>query len=172
MSNLPAGWVTAQLHELISSDGIFCDGDWIESKDQDSNGEFRLIQLADIGDGVFLDRSSRFVNSAKFAALRCTELLPGDVLVARMPDPLGRACLLPRLERRCITVVDVAVLRPGKLGVLGKWLMHFINAPQIREAIQRKRTERSELVCPVGGGRLGPAEHPVEHFTLRVANDR
>lgn len=36
----------------------------------------------------------------------------------------------------------------------------------------RKRTERSELVCPVGGGRLGPAEHPVEHFTLRVANDR
>jgi hypothetical protein len=35
-----------------------------------------------------------------------------------------------------------------------------------------KRTERSDLVCPVGGVRLGPAEHPVEHFTLRVANDR
>ena len=38
--------------------------------------------------------------------------------------------------------------------------------------VLRKRTERSELVCPFGGGRLGPAEHPVEHFTLRVANDR
>jgi hypothetical protein len=37
---------------------------------------------------------------------------------------------------------------------------------------QRKRTERSELVCPVGGGRLGVAEHPREHFALRVANDR
>jgi hypothetical protein len=43
---------------------------------------------------------------------------------------------------------------------------HLPNDPK------RKRTERSELVCPVGGGRLGPAEHPVEHFTLRVANDR
>jgi hypothetical protein len=36
----------------------------------------------------------------------------------------------------------------------------------------RKRTERSDLVCPVGDGRLGPAEHPMENFTLRVANDR
>jgi hypothetical protein len=44
--------------------------------------------------------------------------------------------------------------------------------PQNAQAVVRKRTERSELVCPVGGGRLGPAEHPVEHFTLRVANDR
>ncbi len=41
-----------------------------------------------------------------------------------------------------------------------------------RRRDKSKRTERSELVCPVGGGRLGPAEHPVEHFTLRVANDR
>jgi hypothetical protein len=47
-------------------------------------------------------------------------------------------------------------------------------APPCRSklTVQSKRTERSELVCPFGGGRLGPAEHPVEHFTLRVANDR
>jgi type I restriction enzyme, S subunit len=37
-------------------DCLFTDGDWIESKDQDINGEIRLIQLADIGDGNFLNR--------------------------------------------------------------------------------------------------------------------
>jgi hypothetical protein len=35
-----------------------------------------------------------------------------------------------------------------------------------------KRTERLDLICPVGGGRSGPAEHPMEHLMLRVANDR
>jgi type I restriction enzyme S subunit len=43
----------------LISDGLFVDGDWVETKDQDPNGEVRLIQLADIGDGTFRDRSSR-----------------------------------------------------------------------------------------------------------------
>ena len=37
----------------ITERGLFCDGDWIEKKDQDKNGNIRLIQLADIGDGYF-----------------------------------------------------------------------------------------------------------------------
>lgn len=77
----------------LLSDGLFVDGDWVESKDQDPDGDVRLIQLADVGDGVFRDRSSRFLTSEKAKELRCTFLEPGDVLVARMPEPLGRACI-------------------------------------------------------------------------------
>lgn len=152
MSDQPTGWVTASLISLVSSDGLFTDGDWVESKDQDPRGDIRLLQLADIGDGRFLDKSARFINDEKFVELRCTELTPGDVLVARMPDPLGRACLMPRLPQRCITVVDVAALRPGKQSVLPVWLMHTINSPQFRDAIAqqasgttRKRISRGNL---------------------------
>ena len=95
MSELPQGWATAVLSDLIARDGVFSDGDWVESKDQDPHGSIRLLQLADIGDGGFLDKSNRFINEQKFDQLRCTELLEGDVLIARMPDPLGRACLAP-----------------------------------------------------------------------------
>ena len=34
--------------ETVDRNGIFADGDWIESKDQDPQGDIRLIQLADI----------------------------------------------------------------------------------------------------------------------------
>jgi type I restriction enzyme S subunit len=129
VSELPQGWATAFLADLIVHDGEFSDGDWVESKDQDPNGSIRLLQLADIGDGVFLDKSNRFINEQKFDQLRCTEVLEGDVLVARMPDPLGRACLAPRLLQRCITVVDVAIVRPGHQSVHPAWLMHFLNTP-------------------------------------------
>ena len=54
MSELPKGWATASLNELMGAKSLFSDGDWIESKDQDPNGENRLLQLADIGDGQFI----------------------------------------------------------------------------------------------------------------------
>lgn len=152
MSELPNGWVRAPLKSLLPHDGIFSDGDWIESKDQDPNGSIRLLQLADIGDGYFVDKSSRFVNEEKFTALNCTELKTGDVLIARMPDPLGRACLLPEMSQPCITVVDVAVFRTGKEGVSNKWLMNAINSPQLRAFMEtnssgttRKRIARGKL---------------------------
>ena len=63
---LPEGLSFATIDEVIDySTGLFKDGDWIESKDQDPNGEVRLIQLADVGDGDFLNRSNRFMNSEK-----------------------------------------------------------------------------------------------------------
>lgn len=152
MSELPDGWDKTTLSSLVADDGLFCDGDWVESKDQDPKGSIRLLQLADIGDGVFLNKSQRFINEIKFDDLRCTELCEGDVLVARMPHPLGRACLMPKLPQRCITVVDVAIIRPGSSSVSSRWLKHFLNSPEIRRTIDllssgttRQRISRKNL---------------------------
>ncbi|MGH2362052.1 MAG: restriction endonuclease subunit S [bacterium] len=132
---LPPGWAVATLPELIGRDGVFSDGDWVESKDQDPEGDVRLIQLADVGEGVFRDRSSRFLTSLKAGELNCTFLRPGDVLVARMPDPLGRACIFPGAPTKSVTAVDVCIVRPGSESVEPRWLMWTINAPQLRQAI-------------------------------------
>jgi type I restriction enzyme S subunit len=93
---LPEGWCFATIEEIIDyNTGVFKDGDWVESKDQDPKGEVRLIQLADIGDGEFLNRSNRYMSSMKADKLGCTYLCKGDLLIARMPEPLGRACIFP-----------------------------------------------------------------------------
>lgn len=152
MRELPKGWDYAGLPDLISIDGVFVDGDWIESKDQDQNGGVRLIQLADIGDGKYLDKSKRFLTQAKAIELGCTLLQRGDVLIARMPDPLGRACIFPGDSKEAVTVVDVCVVR-GKLEHFDpSWLMHFINSPSFRGDVHslqsgstRKRISRGNL---------------------------
>jgi hypothetical protein len=41
---LPPGWAQTTIDELMSRNGVFSDGDWVESKDQDANGTVRLIQ--------------------------------------------------------------------------------------------------------------------------------
>lgn len=152
-SDLPNGWSWAKIDDLIGPSGVFVDGDWVESKDQNPEGDIRLIQLADIGDGFFRDRSDRYMDYSKAIELNCTFLEKDDVLVARMPDPLGRACLFPFSEKtKYVTVVDVAIIRPGHELALPKLIMFFINSPQFRNSINelqsgttRKRISRGNL---------------------------
>ena len=152
-AEVPPGWVCATVGDIVASDGIFTDGDWVETKDQDPDGDVRLIQLADIGDGNFLDKSSRFLTSAKAHELNCTFLEKGDLLIARMPEPLGRCCIFP-LDRvkKYVTVVDVCAVRLGKSPTIAKYVMYAINSPRMRTAIEelksgstRKRISRRNL---------------------------
>ncbi|MBI3869300.1 MAG: restriction endonuclease subunit S [Verrucomicrobia bacterium] len=149
---LPKGWEWKTIPDLVTDDGVFIDGDWVESKDQDPNGDVRLIQLADVGDGVYRNRSDRFMTKAKAHALHCTLLKDGDVLIARMPDPLGRACIFPGDKRLSVTVVDVAIVRSGNGEFDHRWLACFVNAHPFRSAISglqagstRKRISRGNL---------------------------
>lgn len=151
-NDLPPGWVEANLSDLIGKDGVFTDGDWVESKDQDPNGDVRLIQLADVGEGYYRDRSNRFLTMEKAIELNCTFLEIGDVLVARMPDPLGRACIFPGDEKPSVTVVDVCIIRSGENGADHEWLMHTINSSDLRREVEnlargttRKRISRKNL---------------------------
>ena len=137
--------------ELVTSNGLFCDGDWIEKKDQDPTGVVRLIQLADIGVCEFKDKSNRFITEDKAEELHCTYLQKGDILIARLPDPLGRACIFP-FDGKYITAVDVAVVRIARDDVNPKYVMYMINAPRFRNEIKkyesgttRKRISRKNL---------------------------
>lgn len=134
------------LAKLVGKDGLFVDGDWVESKDQDPTGDVRLIQLADVGDAVYVNKSSRFLTSSKAHELKCTFLQAGDILVARMPDPIGRACIFPGDDRSYVTVVDVCVVRPGD-SVDRRWLMRAINSPAFRAQIEQhiKGTTRQRI---------------------------
>jgi type I restriction enzyme S subunit len=152
VTDLPSGWASGAIADLIGQEGAFVDGDWVETKDQDPGGDVRLTQLADIGEGRFRDRSHRFLTSLAATRLRCTYLEQGDILVARMPDPLGRACIFLGDLRPCVTAVDVCIIRPGANTVDSRWLMWWINTPQFRSEIlarqagtTRKRISRKNL---------------------------
>ncbi len=183
-NSLPHGWAIGTIEDLIAADGVFSDGDWVESKDQDPGGDVRLTQLADVGDGTFRDKSSRFLTSDKAQQLGCTFLCAGDLLVARMPDPLGRACIFPGDRRKSVTVVDVCVVRAGTADIDHSWLMHFINSPAFRlevaalqsgstrKRISRKNLAKIELPVPPSREQRRIVEKIEELFTKLDAGVR
>ena len=152
IQRLPCGWSNADLYDMVTPEGIFIDGDWVESKDQNPDGDVRLIQLADIGVGEYKDKSNRFLTYEKAKELNCTFLQIGDVLIARMPEPLGRSCIFPGDIKKAVTVVDVCIVRLETQYLNNRWLMHILNSPQSRALIDnlqsgstRKRISRGNL---------------------------
>jgi type I restriction enzyme S subunit len=108
---------------------FFADGDWIESKDQSDTG-FRLVQTGNVGIGRYLahpDRA-RYISVETFNRLNCTKLNAGDILISRLPDPVGRACLFPG-GFDAITAVDCTIVRVKEDLVLPEWV-HFITQTQ------------------------------------------
>ena len=132
---------------------IFIDGDWIESKDQSDEG-IRLIQTGNIGEGIYLEKETRakYISEDTFEKLKCTEVYPGDILVSRLPEPVGRACIIPEKKERMITAVDCTICRPDKSIVSKEYLCYFMrsNAYYARllgsvTGTTRKRISRKNL---------------------------
>lgn len=146
-------WIECTLDEIVTQQGLFSDGDWVEKKDQELSGEVRLIQLADIGDGFFRDKSNKRVTHQWAIDNNCSFLKMGDILIARMPEPLGRATIFPlEGEEKYITAVDVAILRTKNIYIDQNYLLHQINSPAFRNQIDklksgttRKRISRKNL---------------------------
>ena len=84
------------------------DGDWIESKDQSTCG-IRLLQTGNIGNTRYLEKASRskYISEETFERMRCSEIFAGDILISRLPDPVGRACIVPENLGKAITAVIV-----------------------------------------------------------------
>lgn len=147
---MKAGWEKKRLSELCT---VFADGDWIESKDQAPEG-IRLIQTGNVGEGVFKDRGdkARFISEATFEKLRCTEIFEGDCLISRLPDPVGRSCILPNVMERMITAVDCTIIRFDTAKICPEFFNYYSQSSEYLNAVDaettgttRKRISRSKL---------------------------
>jgi len=147
---MKVGWQTKTLGELAE---VFADGDWVESKDQSTEG-VRLIQTGNVGEGFFKDRGdkARYISEATFKRLRCTEIFEGDCLISRLPDPVGRCCLLPDTGERMITAVDCTIVRFDSKQIIPVFFNYYSQSTDYLDAVDaetsgttRNRISRANL---------------------------
>ena len=140
---LPSTWKWIKLKDITNYIG---DGDWIESKDQSESG-IRLIQTGNIGFGNFKDKEGKyhFITSETFEKLNCNEIFEGDVLISRLPEPVGRACILPKLKERCITAVDCSILRINESLISKELFVLYTQSNKYLELIRDNCTGTTRL---------------------------
>ena len=142
-------WEQRKLSSLFIK---FTDGDWIESKDQ-SNSGIRLIQTGNIGVSKFINKvgNEKWISEKTLKELNCTEIFPGDIIISRLPEPTGRACILPEFSTRMITAVDCTIARVSK-SVSAEFIVQYLSTQTYFKYIQsrlaggtRQRISRKNL---------------------------
>lgn len=151
LGEVPEHWDVSKVKNLARSGyKTFVDGDWIESPFITSEG-IRLIQTGNIGVGIYREKGFRYISEHTFTSFGCTEVHANDVLVCRLGDPVGRACLAPRLGVRMITSVDVCILKSCE-DVLAAFVVYAMSSPAYLDWVNslvrgstRDRVSRSML---------------------------
>ena len=133
-------WQETTLFELANmSKAQFDDGDWVESEHIKDKG-IRLVQTGNVGIGKFLNTSNKkYINELSFNSLRCKEIYPSDLLICRLADPAGRACILPEIdEERIITSVDITIFRPRSESADKNFLLQIFCTPEWLQNVSDK----------------------------------
>ena len=127
-----------ELANTVTDKGHFVDGPFgsnLKVSDQTEKG-IRLIQVNNIGVRVFRDKTSRFTSVEKYETLRKHEVIPGDLVVAKMGEPLGRCCILPNHISKALVVADCMRIRVSSPHFISKYVMFFLNSYDAKQQIK------------------------------------
>ena len=141
----------------------FTDGDWIEAKDQSDSG-VRLVQTGNVGVTEYLDKpnNKKWISEETFNRLHCEEVLPGDILISRLPEPAGRACIMPALETKMITAVDCTIVRTAP-EINNKFLVQYLSSQSYFKEVN---------TCLAGGTRQRISRSNLANFDIPVPTDK
>ena len=99
----------------------------------------RILQLQNLGDGYFIDDNVKYASERKALSLSRCLVRPGDLLIAKMADPLARACIVPPHLEKGLIVADLIKLRLDREHD-ATFICSAINGTEFRREAERLAT--------------------------------
>ena len=140
---VPKGWELKKLSELaLDGSDKFTDGPFgsrLKVSDYTDSG-YPIIRLQNIGEGKFFDKNWKFTSEEKFQELIRHSTKPGDIIIAKMAEPVARAALVPMVYDDYLIAADCVKLRVNEKEALPRFVLYAINSPMVRQvAIEKSR---------------------------------
>ena len=106
-------------------------GSNLKASEYTPNG-VRIIQLQNIGDGVFNNDYAIFTSDQKADELIACNIYPGEIILSKMGDPVARACLMPMNDKRYLMASDGIRLAVDEKRFDKIFILYFINSAFFR----------------------------------------
>lgn len=146
---IPEAWEVIKLIDLSDkkdrysfTGGPF--GSDLKSCDYTENG-VRVIQLQNIGDGKFFDNSKVFTSEEKANQLFSCNIFPNEIILAKMADPVARACKIPFYDPRYIMCSDGIRLKVNSDIYDVDYCLYSINSSYFRKKAIENSTGTTRL---------------------------
>ncbi len=119
-------------------------GSNLKSCDYTEDG-IRVIQLQNIGDGYFSDQYKIYTSQRKADELLSCNIYPGEIILAKMADPVARACIIPNNENRYLMCSDGIRLKIDNNECDNRYIMYSINSEYFRRSAIANSTGSTRL---------------------------
>lgn len=114
-------------------------GSNLKASDYTSDG-IRVIQLQNIGDGKFIDTYKIFTSERKADDLLSCNIYPNEIIISKMGDPVGRACLIPDTYARYLMCSDGIRLVVDENDYVKYFIYSLLNSTAFRSTIEDNST--------------------------------
>ncbi|HLP45002.1 MAG TPA: restriction endonuclease subunit S, partial [Candidatus Kapabacteria bacterium] len=146
---LPEDWEVVRLNDIADKNekysltgGPF--GSDLKSVHYTDSG-VRVIQLQNIGDGEFLDDYCIYTSEKKADELSSCNIYPDDIIIAKMADPLARACKIPNFRERYLMCSDGIRLKVDQRIYNTDYILYSINSKYFRKGAEAKGSGTTRL---------------------------
>ncbi len=140
LPELPVGWVWATPDQLAATEkyslaiGPF--GSNLKVSDYRENG-VPLVFVRNIRSGIFDGAGTHYVTMEKAEELHAHKIIGGDVLITKMGEPPGDACLYPDSRPTAIITADCIKWTLSNILPERRFFVHVINSHIMKHQILR-----------------------------------
>ena len=128
-----------KIEQLVSNKSDIVDGPFgsnLKTVDYVDDG-VRVIQINNIGESNFRDKNKKYITEEKYKSLLKHSVVPGDIVVAKMGEPIGRACILPDYISKAVIVADCMKIRPNLAIINRKYLEFLLNTEEVKAQFRK-----------------------------------
>ena len=129
--DLPEGWTKKTLLEVAGGEprlvvgGPF--GSCLKVDDYQKTG-IPIIRLQNVGHAKFIDKDIKYLTLEKAKELEYHTFVKGDLVLAKLGDPIGKTCIIPDKFEWGIVVSDVVRIRLENDQIDKKYLLYYLNS--------------------------------------------
>lgn len=130
IGEIPEKWDLVKLIDLVEHKDQIVAGPFgsnLKVKDYVSEG-YPIIQLQNIERNKFLPKKLKFTSEAKFQELKYHSFVSGDIVLAKLGDPIGKTCIVPKEYPEGLVTSDVVRIRLDYNKINKLFIVYFLNS--------------------------------------------
>lgn len=130
IGKIPKKWEVVKLKSIVKKKSDIVAGPFgsnLKVCDYTSYG-VPIIRLQNIERNQFINKGIKYTSQKKAEELSYHSYQPGDIILAKLGDPIGKTCIVPSFMKAGIVVADVVRIRPSPEKAVTLFLEYVLNS--------------------------------------------
>jgi type I restriction enzyme S subunit len=139
---VPEHWEVVKLIDVAASNSDIVGGPFgsnLKVSDYRDSG-VPIIRLQNIERNRFIGREIKFIPEEKAQELKYHSFSPGDIVLAKLGDPIGKTCIVPEDYRAGVVVADVVRIRTDPSLTDKIYVMYALNTEVCTDQFRSQKT--------------------------------